>query len=245
MTATNPSSSDSGSMDHSYIEAHHVVDRYLMNQLPSEEAEQFEEHYLSCQECLDQLELAEAWQRGHKRAVVEDATIATVQQAGLLAWLLHRSPAARAGLVSALLLGIAAPITFLALDLQRTRGQLDEALSPRVGTTLVALSATRSLPTADAEPTHVVRLSQGSQWVVVSLQVGAQGYDAYRVALLRDGTEIWSQDGVSTEARNDLNLTLHSDWLDAGDYLARVEATTASGELVPVARFPFRVVRDD
>ncbi|MFL6194009.1 MAG: hypothetical protein ACJ75H_07550 [Thermoanaerobaculia bacterium] len=72
-------------MDHDYIDRNHVVDRYLMGRLSAEEADTFEEHYLSCQECLDRIDQAEALQRGLKRAVAEDAVrMAVARRAGLL-----------------------------------------------------------------------------------------------------------------------------------------------------------------
>ncbi len=75
-------------MDHAYIEEQQIADRYVMGKLPAEEATRFEEHYLGCPECLDRLELAEAMQRGFKRAAGEDlARVAATRQLALLAWL--------------------------------------------------------------------------------------------------------------------------------------------------------------
>ena len=75
-------------MNHTEIEEHQIVDLYLMGQLPAEEAARFEEHYLSCPECLDRLEDAESLQRGFKRAAGQDAArLATTRQLALLAWL--------------------------------------------------------------------------------------------------------------------------------------------------------------
>ena len=59
-------------MDHPYIEENQVVDRYLLGTLPAAEAEPFEKHYLSCPECLDRLELAEAEQRAFKRLAEQE-----------------------------------------------------------------------------------------------------------------------------------------------------------------------------
>src|SRR5262245_38246330 len=75
-------------MDHAYVEAQDVVDRYVMGKLSAEEAERFEEHYLSCSECLDRLDLAESMQRGFKRAAGQDvARLAATRQLALVAWL--------------------------------------------------------------------------------------------------------------------------------------------------------------
>ena len=75
-------------MNHTEIEQHQMIDRYVMGTLPPDEAERFEEHYLSCPQCLDQLALAESMQRGFKRAAGQDAaSIAVTRQLALFAWL--------------------------------------------------------------------------------------------------------------------------------------------------------------
>jgi hypothetical protein len=75
-------------MDHAYIEEHQIADRYVQGTLPAAEMELFEDHYLSCPECLDRLELAESLQRGFKRmAGHEAATLVAARQLALVAWL--------------------------------------------------------------------------------------------------------------------------------------------------------------
>ena len=55
-------------MDHSYIDANSVAERYLNHSLPPEELREFEEHIVDCQECADRLLLAEMFyaRNGHK-----------------------------------------------------------------------------------------------------------------------------------------------------------------------------------
>src|SRR4051812_34324247 len=51
-------------MDHAYVDEHQVAELYLLGKLPPEEAARFEEHSMSCQECLDRLETAETLRLG-------------------------------------------------------------------------------------------------------------------------------------------------------------------------------------
>src|SRR5258708_19912001 len=86
-------------MDHAEIEEQQIVDRYVRGTLPAEEVARFEEHYLSCQDCLDRLDLAESMNRGFKRAAGQDAVrVAAARQLAVVAWLAHlgrpRPPAA-------------------------------------------------------------------------------------------------------------------------------------------------------
>jgi hypothetical protein len=75
-------------MNHAYIEEQQIVDRYVRGTLPAEEISRFEEHFLSCQDCLDRLDLAESMNRGFKRAAGQDAArVAAVRQLAVVAWL--------------------------------------------------------------------------------------------------------------------------------------------------------------
>jgi hypothetical protein len=75
-------------MDHTYIEEHHIADRYVTGSLDPAEAELFEDHYLSCPQCLDRLETAETMKRGFERVAAEEAAErSAVSQLALVAWL--------------------------------------------------------------------------------------------------------------------------------------------------------------
>ncbi len=75
-------------MNHADVEERGAVDIYLRGGLSADEAVQFEQHFLSCPACLDQLEAAEGLQRGLRRAAVQDVSQVTermVQQAAVQA----------------------------------------------------------------------------------------------------------------------------------------------------------------
>ncbi|HEX3529020.1 MAG TPA: hypothetical protein VH988_18340 [Thermoanaerobaculia bacterium] len=78
-------------MNHVDIEEQQIAERYVRGKLTPEETALFEEHYLSCQECLDRLDLAESMERGFKRAAGQDAaqlaTVQKVKQLAVVAWL--------------------------------------------------------------------------------------------------------------------------------------------------------------
>ena len=45
-------------MEHSFIEEHNQIDRYVRGAMPVAERTAFEEHFLDCPDCLQQLEVA-------------------------------------------------------------------------------------------------------------------------------------------------------------------------------------------
>jgi len=70
-------------MDHAYIDANSVAERYLDRALSSQELREFEEHIVDCQECADRLLLAEMFhaRNGHKpkpERALDQGTIARV-----------------------------------------------------------------------------------------------------------------------------------------------------------------------
>jgi Putative zinc-finger len=56
-------------MDHAYIDANSLAERYLRHALSPDELREFEEHIVDCQECADRLLLAEMFhaRNGHKQ----------------------------------------------------------------------------------------------------------------------------------------------------------------------------------
>jgi hypothetical protein len=95
-------------MDHTYIEENQVAERYVAGTLPEAERERFEDHYLSCQECLDRLEVTESLQRGFKRMAGQDAAkLAAARQLAVVAWLSRLSRSRQIGSLLAAVLVLA------------------------------------------------------------------------------------------------------------------------------------------
>lgn len=53
-------------MDHGFIDANSIAERYLGHALSAEVLREFEEHIVDCQECADRLLLAEMFQTRNK-----------------------------------------------------------------------------------------------------------------------------------------------------------------------------------
>jgi hypothetical protein len=100
-------------MDHAYIESHSLVELYHQRALPADEEARFEEHFVDCPQCMEQLELARGLQRGLRSVAAEEAARAAVA-AGLFAWLARRGRLAQWGMaLAALLLAAVLPALWL------------------------------------------------------------------------------------------------------------------------------------
>jgi Putative zinc-finger len=60
-------------MDHSYIEEQNIIARYEMGKLSPADRERFEEHFVDCPECQEQLAAAEGFRQGLKTVLAQDA----------------------------------------------------------------------------------------------------------------------------------------------------------------------------
>src|SRR5947209_944026 len=130
-------------MDHTYIEENGLIERYFQGLLPPEEEARFEEHFVACPECTEQLELARGFQRGVKSMVAEDAARATLVQLGLFAWLARRGRLAQWGLA------LAALLVVFVLGVLPVLWVREESKSLRQ--TAAALQARRDRETADLQ----------------------------------------------------------------------------------------------
>lgn len=109
-------------MEHDYIQEHHLVDRYVQGRLSEAEADLFEEHYLTCEECVRRLRIAEKFQRGFRQVAAEEAV-----GIGILAALRSRRGLALGGVFAVLLAAsmlLAVRSVRLGSDLEATRTRL-------------------------------------------------------------------------------------------------------------------------
>jgi anti-sigma factor RsiW len=118
-------------MEHSYIEDHHIADRYLSGKLSIVERARFEEHFVDCPECLDRLQTIDDFRAGLRTVAAEEATrlraYLSVGQAGMLARIALLVRRRQWPLVAVAILLIALPMAFLIPDWRSARRELAQA----------------------------------------------------------------------------------------------------------------------
>lgn len=251
-------------MDHTYVEEHQIADRYVMGTLPPEEAERFENHYLSCPECLDRLELTESVQRGFKRMAGQDAAqLAAVKQLAVVAWLSRLSRGRQAGALLGALLVVAVLPAGLALRNGVQLAQAHSLLNQErqrtafVGVLQAELGRERAARTHAEEQTGQARgndtvaflgVERGEPegdgpalhlpaggWLILEVPVDPPFQPPYR-AILRNGKgqEVRRIEGLQPNERSSLSLSLPPTLVPPGDYSVMIEP---GGQ-----RFGFRVL---
>jgi len=112
-------------MDHTFIEDNNIVDRYLMKKLTEQEAAQFEEHFIDCEQCLEQLEVTANFRRALKLVAAEIAPPEEQSRRGAsVAWLNFR-PSLAAFVYCASALLVISSVVLLFLDNRNLRRELN------------------------------------------------------------------------------------------------------------------------
>jgi hypothetical protein len=252
-------------MDHTYIEENQIADRYVQGTLPADEAERFENHYLSCPECLDQLGLAESMQRGFHRAAAQDVgKLVAVQQLAVLVWLARLSRRSQAGVLLSAFLVLAILPASLGLQTvrrgreldatraalaseraarERTVPQLAHLQQPEANFPVLHLDKERGVEAPGEGPTQ--RLIQPREGPIVLVpQIDPPFQPSYSVRLLAGkDREIYSRQGLYATEDGSLTLSLPSSLLPPGDYTLAVDGIAAGVKPANAGRFTFRVIR--
>ena len=235
-------------MDHREIDDHHVPERYLLGQLSAEDTERFEDHLLDCRECLERLEIGERFQGALRDVVAEDAA-RTAVRAGVLAGLRRLGKWRGLGLaVLALALLLPSAVLTRRLDHQRAenrrlQGDLERALSPRLGPPLLRLGPVRGGP-GESAPANRITVTSEQEWIVLVLEVDSAPGGVCRLRLETPGGAAGlSGDEVERDPVGDVVLVLPSANLEAGDHVVVVTCPSPEGRGSLRTPFAFRVVR--
>ncbi|MDX2000224.1 MAG: zf-HC2 domain-containing protein [Thermoanaerobaculia bacterium] len=249
--------------DHTQRDRDLVIERYLAGRLPADETESFEEHYLDCPDCLDQLEAARGLRRGLATVAAEDAERAP---RGARRWLLLAAAALLVALLPAVWLGL--ETRRLGSELAATRDRLDAAQAtavppsrlaelehqladqashltglaaelareraPQPNALLVPLAVQRS---GGGKSVHLQRPA-GAGRIVFALAVGPDDDGPFDLVLRREGEVLWRGEGLRPDGLGDVRVSFHRDSLPPGAYWLELTTPGSRGEGV---HYDFRV----
>lgn len=234
-------------MDRKHIDDHHVVARYLADQLPDDERTAFEAYYLAHPEMVEELEATARFKIG----------LGELRQSGELTALLHPGPWFRQERYQALAASIA--IVAIALFLFVSRGPSFQpplvasatALTDRLGDPLATAATHKLIRTRGASYDAEIELPASAQTIALRVepQVDAQP-PRYRVTLssiAEDDSlqEVATISGLQPESPDGyVPVYLNSARLAPGRYQLLIsgdEGTSAQSDASP---FLIRVVDD-
>jgi len=211
-------------MDHSRIEDHNLIDRYVRGTLPADERAEFEEHFVDCSACQEQIEVAKSLRLAIREAVAETRAGSGWRWTAIAA-------------CACLGVALAASSMFL-LERQSARSELASLRSSLDRPPVVfGLSLSR-----DASEPRAITIPVEPRWMVFLAEIDATRYSRYRAAVIGGrGEETWSKDGIEANSPDSISVAIPSAVLHAGTYALVVSGKQTDGSFITVARFPLHL----
>jgi hypothetical protein len=234
-------------MDHARIEEDNLIDRYVRGTLPADLRAEFEEHFLDCPHCVEQLNLATHLREGLRLSAAEMAAAAPPQRdsarwRNVFAWR-WMPAAAAAGLVLGLtpsfilfrqLGSVRSELSRDQAELSAARGQVDAV--ERAGAAAYILSPVRSGVTPNG-----ITVPPAPALTVLTLESDFTRFAAYRATLRNDrGQLVWQKDQLHPSSPDAISIVLSASVLSVpGLYKLTLDGQDAQGRYLPAATFFF------
>jgi anti-sigma factor RsiW len=221
-------------MDHKEAKENMLVDRYLAGQLGARERRRFEQHYLGCEACVEELELTERLRGGLHDVVFADRPAAPVEMKQPAA----PSNAPRYAMAASVVLAASLVAAGLAYD-----GERDGITA--AGAEMFPIHSTRSV----SDISSLVRLSSPETSAVLLVDPGREIKHDYRITLQRlEGAEtptVAQVAGVQPSYEALVAITVPGTLLEPGVHMIVLEGREdEAAAYAAVTELRFRVERD-
>jgi type II secretory pathway pseudopilin PulG len=250
------------SMDHREIEEGNIPDLYLMNKLSGEMRLRFEEHFVSCPECLDRLEETEHFRTALKSELTSRAFRTASQESGSF-FRRHAFVFASLAILISLALGVGSAwrtwseertqlrsrlaAETASLEQEKNRSaQLNDQIAAlsrqQISPSVFPLVVTRGVPNGDRSSINTVVLPQSPSWFILLLELPATpSVESYK-ATFRDsrGTVVTEISGLKSTWGDNLAVSVFSSLFTKGGYVVSIEGLT-SDRYAPLSTFTFQV----
>ena len=220
-------------MMHPQIETDEIVERYLLDQLDPAKRQEFEEHFLACEECFEKLQTTERFKAGiadavHRGTLEPRAKAAFVGSSQWLVWGLAASSCA------AVILAVLTAWMYVR-EIPRLRGELGNAASQlraekqarseldlksvaneraEANIPVVMLQTSR----ADEEPANTP-ISSDAKHVVLWIEIGPSRYREFRLEIFSsDNRLVTAIDHLVRGRYGALAAGIPTNQLPAGDF---------------------------
>jgi hypothetical protein len=241
-------------MEHEQIGENHLIDQYVRGTLPIDLRTAFEEHFLDCPDCLEQLKLASSLRDGLRLSAAELAASAVTRRDAPFSARWQNWFAWRWALVIAVacLVLAAMPSMVLFRELGSVRNELtrDQAAlgaarkaiegAERADAAVYILNPVRG----EASPAKVA-VAATPGWTVLSLESDFTRFATYRATLRNDRDQVvWQKDRIHPSSPDAIGIVLTPAVLSTpGVYTLALEGEHGPGLYLPAVTFSFSVSR--
>lgn len=229
-------------MQHSEIERDCLIDRYVRNTLRAAERQAFEEHFLDCPQCIEQIEIASSLRQAIRESAVE--AVSQSAPARPRRWFFWNW--VQAGAAACLVVAMVTSIVFFR-QVREARSELASAQSAFER----ELGSVRGL--ASAPEVYVLGQSRGgsevkeialpreARWMVFSVEMDTTQFPSYSATLSdSSGKNIWHQDGIHPASPDAIGVSVPSNVLAPVVYSLTIATSGPSGEQSTLTRFSLR-----
>ena len=227
-------------MDHDQAIKLHAAERYLLDELSSEERDDFEEHYFVCVQCADEVRSAFTFRDNARvvfkrdaEALLQQAVKSSVKERRSIDWWAWFRPIALAPIAASLLAAVTLYQSFLVIP--RLEREVANANTPRVIPTIVARPATRG-----EDP--VVQVSDQDRFLQLILDINPIKPVSFYTSEVVDGSGAikFTVPTPAPSAGGSLNLLLPAAGLEPGRYVIRIKPQGGeSASAAPVDEYSF------
>jgi hypothetical protein len=199
-------------MDHQEALRRSAVEKYLLNEMPRPERDEFEEHFFGCQECAADLRATAAFLDGAKQELRRSHPLKAVQREPKKPWFDFLWRPAFAAPAFALLLLVVAYQNVVVLP--RFAGERTQLNNPEI---LASLSLVGGNSRGGPVPSATVAEGQP---LLISLDIPtAERFSGYACVLVApSGAVVWRLPVSPTQAKDTVAIRVPSGLLGRGEY---------------------------
>jgi hypothetical protein len=221
-------------MDHQEALRGGVVEKYLLNEMPQPERDEFEAHFFDCQDCAADLQATAAFLDAAKKELRRSRQPRPAPKVLKKPWFDFLWRPAFAAPAFALLLIVVAYQNVVVLP--RVAGETAQLKNPEI---LTSLSLIGGNSRGGAVPSATVAKGQP---FLISLDIPtAERFSSYACVLVApSGAAVWRLPVSPDQAKDTLAIRVPSEFLGPGDYRLVVQGQTSpEGEPVDLANYRF------
>ena len=220
-------------MDHNYAIQNHTAERYLLEELPQDEREAYEEHFFNCSLCAEEVQDASEFIEGARELIqnqVKEELYGHARQHSIWgSWLNWRSIMQPLPAMACLLLVFVSG--FSAYQNRVTIPDIKMASVQLLTSEPIALHSARSAVPA-------VTVDKGKPFVL-KFDILSSNYPSYEVSVLTPSNKKLSFKDISAQdARKPIEIAVPANILESGRYVLLIEGVSGNSK-GEVDRFTF------
>jgi len=223
-------------MDHNYAIENHTAERYLLEELPQEERDAYEEHFFSCSVCAEEVKSASEFIESAQQVVQDDLRAEIYGKTGHHrhiwgSWLNFRSliqpmPAMACALL-VFALGFSTYQNRVTIPQLRTQAA---AVQPQ-GTLMAQVIPANAEILSEARGTGPVITTSKDKAFTLQFDITLQGFKSYEAVITTASGDkkLLARQVSSQEAANPIHMLIPAGALPSGNYVVVIQGVNSNG----------------